>query len=92
MLFDPEETDIKFFMQRIKIVAAQEGSQLILDVLPFCLKGRALEWHMELDEDVHVELALIHCRLVLIPGARIPGRSHRTEAGGGPAPVLIRHI
>lgn len=58
MLFDPKTVDVKFFIRRIKIVAAQEGEGAVLDVLPFCLKGRSLEWHTTLPEDVHDGLAI----------------------------------
>jgi hypothetical protein len=57
MLFDPKTVDVKFFIRRIKIVAAQEGEGAVLDTLPFCLKGRSLEWHTTLPEDVHEDLA-----------------------------------
>jgi hypothetical protein len=39
-------------------VAAQEGDRAVLDVLPFCLKGRSLEWHTTLPEDVYEDLAI----------------------------------
>lgn len=57
MIFDPKEKDVRFFIRRIKVVAAQEGEQPVLNILPFCLKGRALDWHTQLPESTHEELS-----------------------------------
>ncbi|GFF30566.1 hypothetical protein IFM46972_02956 [Aspergillus udagawae] len=57
MTFDPASTNVKFFIRRIRIVAQQEGVQSVLNVLPFCLKGRALTWHTELPDDIQDEMA-----------------------------------
>lgn len=57
MSFDPKEKDVKFFIRRIKVVVAQEGELPVLNVLPFCLKGRALDWHTQLPEETHQKLS-----------------------------------
>lgn len=36
----------------------QEGEQQVLDVLPFCLRGCALEWHTQLLEDTQLDVAV----------------------------------
>jgi hypothetical protein len=56
MEFDPKKTDVFFFINRVRIVANQEGNQPVLDVLPFCLKGRALEWHTSLPPHTIMDL------------------------------------
>jgi hypothetical protein len=57
MTFDPASTNVKFFIRRIRMVAQQEGVHSVLNVLPFCLKGRALTWHTELPDDIQDEMA-----------------------------------
>lgn len=48
MVFDPQEVDVHLFTQRLRFVATHEGVYPVLSVLPFCLKGRAREWHTTL--------------------------------------------
>lgn len=57
MTFDPKTTDVRFFIRRIRIIVAQEGQRPVLNVLPFCLKGRALTWHTELPEVLQDQMA-----------------------------------
>lgn len=57
MTFDPKTTDVKFFVRRIRIIVAQEGERPVLNILPFCLKGRALTWHTELPEVLQDQMA-----------------------------------
>lgn len=39
-------------------MALQEGEQAVLTVLPFCLQGQALEWHMQLLTDTQMDMVL----------------------------------
>lgn len=48
MVFDPQDVDVNLFTQRLRFVANHEGVYPVLSVLPFCLKGRAREWHTTL--------------------------------------------
>lgn len=58
MLFDPKEVDVSFFTRRLQVVALQEGEQPVLAALPFCLRGRALEWHTQLPSETQLDMAI----------------------------------
>ncbi|OJD25138.1 hypothetical protein ACJ73_03495 [Blastomyces percursus] len=57
MLFDPDEVDVAAFSSRLAFMATQEGENTVLRVFPFCLKGRALEWHNGLSPECKNEMA-----------------------------------
>ena len=48
------------------MVSLQEGERQVLDVLPFCLRGRALEWHTQLSEETQLDMALSQPRAVAL--------------------------
>lgn len=58
MIFDPKDWDVSFFTRRLRVVALQEGEQPVLDMIPFCLRGRALEWHTQLPEEAQMDMSL----------------------------------
>jgi hypothetical protein len=58
MLFDPKETDVLFFINRARSVAYQHGISSVLEVLPLCMRGQALQWHTSLLPDTQRRLSL----------------------------------
>lgn len=43
MIFDPKETSVILFAKRIRQQARLYGKEAVLNVVPLCLKGEALE-------------------------------------------------
>ncbi|OJD15537.1 hypothetical protein ACJ73_08975 [Blastomyces percursus] len=48
MIFDPANTDVMFFIDRVEFMAESWGDTVILRLLPLCLQGEAREWHTAL--------------------------------------------
>ncbi|OJD23282.1 hypothetical protein ACJ73_05367, partial [Blastomyces percursus] len=51
MIFDPEETGVRTFILRFQQISHIYGEESVLMVLPRCLRGEALEWHIGLEPE-----------------------------------------
>lgn len=58
MIFDPKDMDVLFFTHQLQVIVLQEEEQPVLAVLPFCLQGQVLEWHIQLPTETQIDMVL----------------------------------